>query len=75
MPPAWWAVILVLLHHARLVANDFLLFQVMGWTFILGIIALSLMFLAGYGGMVSLMQMSVAAHGRLHGRRSSARPA
>jgi branched-chain amino acid transport system permease protein len=33
----------------------------MGWTFILGIIALSLMFLAGYGGMVSLIQMSVAA--------------
>ena len=42
-------------------ANDFVLFQVMGWTFILGIIALSLMFLAGYGGMVSLIQMSVAA--------------
>ena len=42
-------------------ANDFILFQVMGWTFILGIIALSLMFLAGYGGMVSLIQMSVAA--------------
>ena len=42
-------------------ANDFFLFQVMGWTFILGIIALSLMFLAGYGGMVSLIQMSVAA--------------
>jgi hypothetical protein len=33
----------------------------MGWTFILGIIALSMMFLAGYGGMVSLIQMSVAA--------------
>jgi len=44
-------------------ANDFILFQVMGWTFILGIIALSLMFLAGYGGMVSLIQMSVAAMG------------
>ncbi|NNF92726.1 MAG: branched-chain amino acid ABC transporter permease, partial [Boseongicola sp.] len=44
-------------------ANDFILFQVMGWTFILGMIALSLMFLAGYGGMVSLIQMSVAAMG------------
>jgi ABC-type branched-subunit amino acid transport system permease subunit len=42
-------------------ANNFFLFQVMGWTFILGMIALSLMFLAGYGGMVSLIQMSVAA--------------
>jgi branched-chain amino acid transport system permease protein len=43
-----------------LVANGFWLFQVMGWTFILGMIGLSLMFLAGYGGMVSLLQMSVA---------------
>ena len=34
--------------------------QVAGWTMILGIIALSLMFLAGYGGMVSLAQMTVA---------------
>ncbi|WP_350091435.1 branched-chain amino acid ABC transporter permease [Thalassobaculum sp.] len=41
-------------------ASDFVIFQIMGWTFILGIIALSLMFLAGYGGMVSLVQMSVA---------------
>lgn len=43
-----------------LVANNFWLFQVMGWTFILGLIALSLMFLAGYGGMVSLLQMTIA---------------
>ncbi len=43
-----------------LIANNFWLFQVFGWTFILGMIALSLMFLAGYGGMVSLIQMSVA---------------
>jgi branched-chain amino acid transport system permease protein len=41
-------------------ANNFVLFQVFGWTFILGMIALSLMFLAGYGGMVSLIQMTVA---------------
>ena len=34
--------------------------QVVGWAMILGIIALSLMFLAGYGGMVSLAQMTVA---------------
>jgi branched-chain amino acid transport system permease protein len=43
-----------------LVANGFWLFQVMGWTFILGMIAISLMFLAGYGGMVSLLQMTTA---------------
>lgn len=60
VPAPWWAAILVLL-SMPVWANDFILFQVMGWTFILGIIALSLMFLAGYGGMVSLIQMSVAA--------------
>lgn len=43
-----------------LLAGNFFLFQVFGWTFILGTIALSLMFLAGYGGMVSLVQMTVA---------------
>ena len=42
------------------IASDFVLFQIFGWTFILGMIALSLMFLAGYGGMVSLVQMTVA---------------
>jgi branched-chain amino acid transport system permease protein len=60
VPPAWWALVLILLTMPAW-ANNFILFQVMGWTFILGIIALSLMFLAGYGGMVSLIQMSVAA--------------
>ena len=35
--------------------------QVVGWTLNLGLIALSLMFLAGYGGMVSLVQMTVAS--------------
>jgi branched-chain amino acid transport system permease protein len=60
VPAAWWAAILILLTMPAW-ANSFILFQVMGWTFILGIIALSLMFLAGYGGMVSLIQMSVAA--------------
>ena len=34
--------------------------QIVGWALILGMIALSLMFLAGYGGMVSLAQMTVA---------------
>jgi len=42
------------------VASNFTLVQVVGWAMILGIIALSLMFLAGYGGMVSLAQMTVA---------------
>ena len=42
------------------IANQFFLFQIFAWSFILGMIALSLMFLAGYGGMVSLMQMAVA---------------
>lgn len=46
-----------------LYANDFWLFQVFGWSFVLGMISLSLMFLGGYGGMVSLIQMSVAAVG------------
>jgi branched-chain amino acid transport system permease protein len=59
VPGAWWVAIAVLL-LMPLVANNFWLFQVMGWTFILGMIAISLMFLAGYGGMVSLLQMTVA---------------
>src|ERR1700729_262222 len=42
------------------IASSFLLTQIFGWSFILGTIALSLMFLAGYGGMVSLAQMTVA---------------
>jgi branched-chain amino acid transport system permease protein len=43
------------------VAGQFVLTQVVGWSLDLGMIALSLMFLAGYGGMVSLVQMTVAA--------------
>lgn len=62
VPTAWWIFGLVLLIMPAFV-NDFILFQVFGWTFVLGMIALSLMFLAGYGGMVSLIQMSVAALG------------
>jgi len=42
------------------VANDFVLDQIVGWALVLSMIALSLMFLAGYGGMVSLVQMTVA---------------
>jgi branched-chain amino acid transport system permease protein len=42
------------------VASPFLTFQVAGQSLALGLIALSLMFLSGYGGMVSLAQMTVA---------------
>lgn len=41
-------------------ARDFVMFQIMGWTFILGMIALSLMVLAGYGGMARLAHMAIA---------------
>jgi len=59
IPTPYW-IIGVLLLIMPLIVNDFILFQIFGWTFILGIISLSLMLLAGYGGMVSLAQMSVA---------------
>ncbi len=42
------------------VATPFFTFQVATQSLILGVIALSLTFLAGYGGMVSLAQMTVA---------------
>src|SRR6185295_13644847 len=59
IPIRFWIFGLILL-LLPLVASNFWLFQIMGWTFILGMIGLSLMFLAGYGGMVSLLQMSIA---------------
>ncbi len=59
IPAVYWVLgILLLIMPA--IAGDFVLYQIFGWGFILGIIALSLMFLAGYGGMVSLVQMTVA---------------
>lgn len=42
-------------------ANPFFTFQIGGQALALGLIALSLTFLGGYGGMVSLAQMSIAA--------------
>ena len=42
------------------VVSPFVLYQVASQALIFGLIALSLTFLAGYGGMVSLAQMSVA---------------
>jgi branched-chain amino acid transport system permease protein len=59
IPPAAWIVAVILLLLPAF-SNGFWQAQILGWSFILGMIALSLMFLAGYGGMVSLVQMSVA---------------
>lgn len=42
------------------VASDFFTFQIGAYSLILGTIGLSLMMLAGYGGMVSLTQLTVA---------------
>jgi branched-chain amino acid transport system permease protein len=41
-------------------ASPFWLVQIIAYAMILGMVALSLMFLAGYGGIVSLVQMTVA---------------
>ena len=41
-------------------ASDFFTFQVGAYSLLLGTVALSLMMLAGYGGMVSLSQLTVA---------------
>src|SRR6478735_9296447 len=57
--PAAWLVMLILV-IMPLIANGFFLIEIFGASLILGIIALSLMFLAGYGGMVSLMQLTIA---------------
>jgi branched-chain amino acid transport system permease protein len=57
--PAAWVVAVILL-IMPLLANGFFLIEIFGTTLILGIISLSLMFLAGYGGMVSLMQLTIA---------------
>jgi branched-chain amino acid transport system permease protein len=59
IPAPVWGIGLVLLVMPAL-ASNFVLFQIFGWSFVLGTIALSLMVLAGYGGMVSLIQMTVA---------------
>ena len=59
IPGSYW-LFGVLLLFVPAFANQFIMVQIFGWAFILGMISLSLMFLAGYGGMVSLVQMSVA---------------
>jgi branched-chain amino acid transport system permease protein len=57
--PAWWLLGILLLIYPLLVSQFFTL-QIGAYSLILGTIALSLMMLAGYGGMVSLAQLSVA---------------
>ncbi len=65
--PRWSAAIrprhvaaLVALIAYPFVASPFFTFQIAAQSMVLGLVALSLMFLAGYGGMVSLSQMTVA---------------
>ena len=68
--PAWWRemrrvplpvlVLCLILLIMPAIANDFVVRQIFSYAFILGTIALSLMFLAGYGNMVSLVQMTTA---------------
>ena len=59
VPASYWAMgaLLVLIPA---IASDFVLVQILARTFIFGMIALSLMLLGGYGGMVSLAQLAVA---------------
>src|SRR3979490_1278515 len=57
--PAAWVVGFILI-IMPLIANGFFLIEIFGTALILGTVALSLMFLAGYGGMVSLMQLTIA---------------
>jgi len=52
--------VLALLLLVPFVASPFVTYQVAAQSLILGLIALSLSFLAGYGGIVSLAQMTVA---------------
>lgn len=62
LAPLRWhhgAVVALLLAYPFL-ADGFWTVQIGAQTFILGLIALSLMLLAGYGGMVSLSQLTVA---------------
>ncbi len=54
------AVVLALLIAFPFFASPFLTFQIGGQALVLGLIALSLTFLGGYGGMISLAQMTVA---------------
>ena len=56
----WQALVVALLLIFPFVASPFITFQIGGQALALGLIALSLTFLGGYGGMISLAQMTVA---------------
>ncbi|MEQ8503457.1 MAG: branched-chain amino acid ABC transporter permease [Sneathiellaceae bacterium] len=56
----WYLALAVLLVAWPFVTGDFFTFQVGAYALVLGTLSLSLMFLGGYGGMVSLAQMTVA---------------
>jgi len=64
--PTWvrpvlaYGIVAVLLVIYPLVVPNFWAFQIGGQSLFLGVISLSLMFLGGYGGMVSLAQMTIA---------------
>lgn len=58
--PLWFWLFAAAALIMPLLAGDFVLRQILSYAMILGTIALSLMFLAGYGNMVSLVQMTVA---------------
>ena len=60
--PGWW-VLLAALVVFPFVASEFFILQIGAYSMILGILALSLMWLAGYGGMLSLAQVAVAGLG------------
>jgi len=59
VPPAVWLAVVFLVAYPSF-ASDFFTFQIGAYSLILGTISLSLMMLAGYGGMVSLAQLTVA---------------
>ena len=54
------AVLLLALLAFPFIASPFITFQIGAQALVLGLIALSLTFLGGYGGMISLAQMTVA---------------
>lgn len=54
------ALLFVALAVYPLLVSDFFVLQIGAYSLVLGTIALSLMFLAGYGGMVSLGQLTVS---------------
>lgn len=56
----WQLILIVLLIAYPFGANNFFIVQIGAQSLLLGTVALSLMLLAGYGGMVSLSQMTVA---------------